>query len=72
MRNSRNSTRPLWAKKLPTRLWKALHTCQGKRPTLAQLKADVQYQTELATLAGRPNYIACWDCREALAIVNRK
>jgi len=59
---STQTTRPQWAKQLPTKLWRHLQSCQSTpRPTLAALRKDVAWQAESG--------VNCWDCKSALSRV---
>lgn len=55
--------RPKWAKNIEVPIWRALHQCQGKKPTLPQLVRDVAHQKE--------NGVKCWTCEMALRQVQQ-
>jgi hypothetical protein len=54
------TARPQWAKKMPAKLWRDLHNCQGKTPTLTRLKLDLAHQEEIKGW--------CQVCRDAARI----
>jgi len=60
--NKRKQNRPKWAKNLRQRDWDHLEECQGKKPTLRNLRRDVDHQNSLG--------VTCWGCRSALGKVS--
>jgi len=53
--------RPRWATPLTKKQWTALWKCQGKHPTLRQLKLDTEWHQQMRILY--PDIEPCWECK---------